>query len=364
MAQNKHYRRKSRTSPMKIFKRTLLTIGTFLLMLLIAVFSAGMMITHGPSESLCKMLVISAKQASATKWAPHLFLSNSRVEAIMKESEKVNVDAVDEDDIANNKKTDSIKTDDNGLKLIFFTKPRFKGYLLIIEDASRIKVGVSSENFSTAVKGLRIFELVSKYNCLAAINGGEFSDPGGQGSGAAPMGITYSFGKRVWSDSYNRTFIGFTNDNKLICTEGMTVKQAEDLGIRDGVCFQTGNVLIDSKNGKVNLYYKDNNTGTSQRTAIGQTKDGAVLMLVTDGRTADSIGATRNEVIDILVSYGAVSAGMLDGGSSAMLYYRNYFDVYNIDKSTLDEYQLQGLVNKYKAFVPPRKIPTYFIVTD
>ena len=65
-----------------------------------------------------------------------------------------------------------------------------------------------------------------------------------------------------------------------------------------------------------------------------------------------------------MVSYGAVSAGMLDGGSSAMLYYRNYFDVYNVDKSSLDEYQLKGLVNKYKAFVPPRTIPTFFIVTE
>ena len=238
--------------------------------------------------------------------------------------------------------------------------------MLIIEDASRVKVGVSSDNFKSAVRGMRIFDIAEKYKCLAAINGGEFSDVGGQGSGAAPMGITYSFGKKVWGDGLRRTFIGFDKENKLICTEGMTENQANELGIRDGVSFQTGNVLIDSQNGKVKLYYADNNTGTSQRTAIGQCKDGTVLMLVTDGRTAASIGATRNEIIDILVSYGAVSAGMLDGGSSAMLYYRNYFDIYKdeVDKSSLDEYQLEGLVNKYKAFVPPRTIPTYFIVTE
>ena len=359
------YRRKRRIGPGVIVKRILLTFFTFLLMVIIAVFAACFMITHGPSESLCKMLVISAEQASATKWAPYLFLSKAKVNAIMEESKKVNVDEVDENALADNDKTKEIEKDDNGLKLVFITKPRFKGYLLIIDDPARVKVGISSENFKSAVRGKRIFEIAEKYKCLAAINGGEFSDVGGQGSGAAPMGLTYSFGKKVWRDSLRRTFIGFNGENRLICTEGMSEAQAEELGIRDGVSFQTGNVLIDSENGKVKLYYADNNTGTSQRTAIGQCKDGTVLMLVTDGRTAASIGATRNDVIDILVSYGAVSAGMLDGGSSAMLYYRNYFNIYDeVDKSSLDEYQLQGLVNKYKAFVPPRTIPTYFIVTE
>ena len=59
-----------------------------------------------------------------------------------------------------------------------------------------------------------------------------------------------------------------------------------------------------------------------------------------------------------------IIAGMLDGGSSAMMYYRNYFDKYSIDKSQLDSYQLKGLVNRYKAFTNPRRIPTYFIVSE
>lgn len=360
---SKHIRSQKKNTGI-IIKRILLMFVTVLIMLLVTVFSAGMMITHGPSESLCNMLVISAKQASATKWAPYLFLSKSKVDSIMKESKTVNVDVVDESAYSDNNSADIIESDDNGLKLIFFTKPRFKAYLLIVDDPARVKVGISSENFSSAQRGARIFDIAKKYNCVAAINGGEFADAGGQGSGAQPMGITYSGGKKVWSDSLKRTFIGFNNDNKLIATEGMTEQKAKELDIRDGVSFQNGNVLIDSENGKVKLYYADNDTGTSQRTAIGQRKDGTVLMLVTDGRSADSIGATRNEVIDILVSYGAVSAAMLDGGSSAMLYYRNYFDIYDVDKSRLDEYQLKGLVNKYKAFVSPRTIPTYFIVTE
>ena len=47
-----------------------------------------------------------------------------------------------------------------------------------------------------------------------------------------------------------------------------------------------------------------------------------------------------------------------------MMYYRNYFDKYSVDKSQLDPYQLKGLVNRYKAFTNPRRIPTYFIVSE
>jgi hypothetical protein len=84
---------------------------------------------------------------------------------------------------------------------------------------------------------------------------------------------------------------------------------------------------------------------------------------LTDGRTAASLGATHNDIIDVMVGYGAVTAGMLDGGSSAMMYYRDWYTKYNVDVNTLDENQRKGMVNKFKAFTPPRFIPTYFMVT-
>ena len=143
----------------------------------------------------------------------------------------------------------------------------------------------------------------------------------------------------------------------------MTRSEADALGIRDAVSFQTGNVLITNDNENVTLYYSENNVGMAQRTAIGQRADGAVILLVTDGRSASSLGATKNDLIDLMVSEGAVVAGMLDGGSSAMMYYRDYYTKYNIDTAGLDEYQKQGLTNKYKAFTKPRYIPTYFLVT-
>ncbi len=344
--------------------RSLISLGTAVAMLLVTVISAALMICYGPSKSLRNMTVIMAKEASATKWIPTLFLPASTVNSIIEESEKVNVDVISTDDFAATDNPDEWEDAIDGMKLIYLKETKFKGYLLLIRDPKRVTVGVSSENYSSATAGARIFDIAAKYGCVAAINGGEFADAGGQGTGAAPMGLTYSGGKNVWNDGLKRTFMGFDKDDRLVVREGMTKAEADKLGIRDAVSFQTGNVLIQQNGEDIKLFKADSDTGTAQRTAIGQRADGTVIMLVTDGRSVDSIGATRNDVIDLMVSYGAVNAGMLDGGSSAMLYYRNYFDKYQIDKSQLDPYQQKGLVNRYKAFTNPRRIPTYFIVSE
>lgn len=73
--------------------------------------------------------------------------------------------------------------------------------------------------------------------------------------------------------------------------EGMTKAEADKLGIRDAVSFQTGNVLIQQNGEDIKLFHADSDTGTAQRTAIGQRADGTVILLVTDGRSVDSIGA-------------------------------------------------------------------------
>ena len=63
-----------------------------------------------------------------------------------------------------------------------------------------------------------------------------------------------------------------------------------------------------------------------------------------------------------MVNYGAICAGMLDGGSSSLMYYEDYYTKYGIDENTLDQYQKKGLVNRYKAFTTPRRMPTYICV--
>ena len=119
-----------------------------------------------------------------------------------------------------------------------------------------------------------------------------------------------------------------------------TAEQAKELNIRDGCEF--GPVLI--MNGVVNQEAHNANSGYNPRTAIGQRSDGAVLLLVIDGRQVSSLGATYQDLVDVMLSYGAVNACNLDGGSSSIMYYEGKY------------------LNNGVAVTGSRKIPTAIVV--
>ena len=89
---------------------------------------------------------------------------------------------------------------------------------------------------------------------------------------------------------------------------------------------------------------KGQSSGLNPRTAIGQRADGAVLLLVIDGRQASSLGATYADMINVLLEFDAVNAANLDGGSSSMMYYNGEY------------------LNKGVMLTGSRKLPTAFIV--
>lgn len=344
----------------------LVAVVSFVLFFVIFVFASVGLVAHGPSETVRDLLVQSAMQASATKWVPYVFLPAETVDGIINKSEEVVQDIVSLEDYSSDTNSE-INEDEwanakDGMIFETVSGSTFKAYVLLVKDPSRVFCGTSTDDFSNSKAGVDVFQAAERYGAIACINAGEFLDNGGHGSGYAPLGLTYSQGKCVYRDTTPKTFMGFDNENRLIVREGMTEAEADELGIRDAVCFQNNNTLIQKEGDNIILSYEDGNAGTSQRTAIGQREDGTVILIVTDGRSASSLGATHNDMIDLMVSYGAVTAGMLDGGSSAMMYYEDYYTKYGYDVSKLDEYQKMGLVNNYKAFTEPRKIPTFFMV--
>lgn len=380
--------KKQRRRASVVVGRIVLVIFTVIFILIFALVALCRTLVTGPSETIRDQLVLSAMQASATKWLPGLFLDDELVAEICARSEEVQPETIPMGVLGSNNNNNGAETGDNsgqntpndpqpgdtpdtpdewanaidGMIYKTYTGPTFKAYILIVNDPSRVYVGTSSD-YKSGKTGIRMFDIVEREGAIAAINAGEFEDVGGQGTGNNPIGLTYSRGKCVWDDNKKRTFIGFDDNGILHAVESITKSQADALGIRDAVSFQTGNVLITNDGEAVTLYRSEGNIGMAQRTAIAQRADGAVILVVTDGRTASSLGATRNDMIDLLVSEGAVVAGMLDGGSSTMMYYKDYYKKYDIDTSGLDEYQLQGLTNRYKAFTKPRRMPTYFLVS-
>ncbi len=191
----------------------------------------------------------------------------------------------------------------------------FRGKLLKIKDPSRVYIGVSGP-LGGDKPGKKIEEMVKSYGAIAGVNASGFDDPNGMGNGGTPLGLVISQGE--WAFGYDwMTYevVGFDKKNKLHCGY-MTGAQAKELNLRDAASF--GPILI-SDGVKLNTSAKW--SGYNPRTVIGQTEDGTVLLLLIEGRQISSIGATYDDAADLMLEYGAVNAGNMDGGASSVMVY-------------------------------------------
>lgn len=203
--------------------------------------------------------------------------------------------------------------ENNDYKIIEISEKKYDGYLVAVYDPSRVKTVVTA---NIGKSGQYLTTMAKNNDALIAINGGGFDDPNFNSTGGSPLGITVSDGKYATSKIYNGPggVIGFTEEDKLVLGK-MTISESKKQGIRDAVTF--GPFLI--VNGKSAEVLGNGGWGTAPRTAIGQRKDGIVLFLVLDGRTASKPGADMDDLIEIMENYGAYNAANLDGGTSSVL---------------------------------------------
>lgn len=211
------------------------------------------------------------------------------------------------------------KDPDNDLyKLIEIKGSSYQGYLVVLYDPSKISIATTKY---LGVRGEDILTVSKRENAVIAMNAGGFYDPDWNSNGALPHGTVISNGKVV-SDYIDARmgggFICFTNENKLVLGK-MSKEAAVNMGCRDAVEF--GPYLI--VNGKSSFINGNGGWGIAPRTAIGQRKDGIVLMLVINGRIPSSIGASMRDLTEIMENYGAYNAANLDGGSSTELVIKN-----------------------------------------
>ena len=201
-------------------------------------------------------------------------------------------------------------------KMIEVSGKGYSGYLVAIYDPSRVSV-VTAKNFGKS--GEYLVDMAKENQAIVAINGGGFIDENGLGTGAEVSGIVIRDSKILNYGSGSGSLIGFTKENKLYLGKVKSAKDAIDLGIRDAVEF--GPFLI--VNGEASKVVGNGGYGRHPRTVIGQRKDGVVLFLVIDGRRIDCIGADMDDLISIMLRYGAYNAANLDGGNSSALVIQN-----------------------------------------
>ena len=308
-------------------KKNVKKVLLVLVILAIIGVSTGGFLLYGPYSGFRDWLITTAMTTMTHQYFATWFYDDETIKASLAKNkvEEVNEitntntivinNTVEETVYENEYERAVLEKDPNNddYKIIEINGKGYSGYLAVIYDPSRIKT-VYTKKLGTSGQYLK--QMAKDNDALIAINGGGFEDPNFNSNGADPLGITFSGGKLITSKTWRGTggLIGFTEDNKLVLGK-MTVKQAQEMKVRDGVTF--GPFLI--INGKKSTILGNGGWGTAPRTAIGQRKDGIVLFLVIDGRTVTKPGANMNDLIEIMENYGAYNAANLDGGTSSAM---------------------------------------------
>lgn len=197
-----------------------------------------------------------------------------------------------------------VDEDGDGYILVDVKGKGYTGHMLIVLDPTRVFVGAGGE-------GQTLDQIVARTGAIGGINGGAFEDQDGTGTGRSPEGLTIIDGQLIEAgQGLRESFVGFDADG-VMHVGYYNFRDALEAGIVSGVSFYPP--LI------VNGVPQEVISGINPRTAIGQRADGAVLMLVVDGRQLSSSGCTYMDLVDIMVDFGAVNAMNLDGGSSTVM---------------------------------------------
>lgn len=301
-----------------------------------SLFTLGVMafafIFYGPWDGFRNFWITSAMTTMNHQYLATWFYSDKTIQKVLASNSVEEVDEATNPDLVQlrhysdktiykNEYDKEVLTRDEGndlYKVIEIKGASYQGYLVVLYDPSKISIATTAY---LGVRGQDILTVSKRENAIIAMNAGGFYDPDWNSNGALPHGTVISNGKVVSDYEDARMgggFICFTNENKLVLSK-MSKEEALNIGCRDAVEF--GPYLI--VNGKSSFINGNGGWGIAPRSAIGQRKDGIVLMLVINGRIPTSIGASMRDLTEIMERYGAYNASNLDGGSSTELVIKN-----------------------------------------
>lgn len=320
------------------------------LLLVIALYGVMYVLAKGPSPTARNLFVMSVRETSAIGFLADIFLTKEEIAEIEAGREVEEYAQTDTSLITIAKpEGDSPKTgpvadewglideDGDGIIVEAVKGEGYSGYMMVVLDPSRVIMGSVPKSYGA--RGYTVAEMVEQFDAVAGMNAGGFVDPDGAGDGSVPDSLVVYEGQIYYAGSGTRQgFVGLDADH-ILHVGNLTAEEIRQRNIEYGVSF--GPVLI--SNGEVVLP-ESITSGLNPRTAIGQRSDGAILLLVIDGRQVISIGASLWDLVDIFQKYGAVNACNLDGGSSTLMWYQGDY------------------INNCASVIGIRPVPTTFLV--
>jgi len=329
----------------KVVKRTLLVLLITILFVLITLLITMKLICSNISQSAKELFATTILETGQVKFLAKMYLSDEEIQEVLNKntiqamSTEVDTSLIETNtNLANSSAEEGF--DQNGIKLEEISGNTFFAKMLIIKDPSQVSVGTT---YPWSEYGKELDKLVESTGAIAGVNGGLYYSYGNKGG--KPLGVVVSGGQIQFNKPQEYKglhLIGIDESNilRIINIEGKSASQVENLineeKIRDAVTFQEES--SDANNHFVKLIINGEERqvdgsggGANPRTAIGQRADGAILLLVTDGRgSSGHLGATVSDLIRIMKKYGAVNAANLDGGSSSCMYYNGQYEMSSV----------------------------------
>ena len=331
---------------LRVLGRVLAILLETLVLTAAVLLGAVYILEKGPSPAARDLFVMSVRETSAIGFLAELFLSPEEIAAIENKPEEAVYVPTDTSLINFPRKEEKpegpvadewglMDEDGDGIIVEPVKGLGYSGFMMVILDPSRVTLGTVPDTYGE--DGYTVAEMVERFDAVAGINAGGFEDPNGAGNGSLPNTLVVSEGEIYYPEKGVKDgFVGFDSSH-ILHVGKLTPEEIREKDIRSGVCF--GPVLV--ANGEPCDLAA---SGVNPRTAIGQRSDGAVLMLVIDGRQVISLGATHQDMIDIFLQYGAVNACNLDGGSSSLMWYQGDY------------------INNCASVIGIRPVPTAFLV--
>lgn len=311
-------------------KKSVLALLIFSIVLVLGVISY-VTVVFGNIPFIVKWRNIWIETAMTTdqhKWLATWFFPDSLIDKVMEA--QVDIKDISVTDIYGNQSSDVLGQEnlvvgekdkfgntvyandlEENIVILEIKKSNFTGKLVLVDDPSRVFLGATDYKGS---RGEFICDYLEKENAVVGVNASGFVDKGGVSLGGEITGQCVSKGEYWGTYSSLYTLVGFDENDRLVVGG---IEDWKEYNIRDGFQYRP-TLILDGKK----VVEDSAGWGLQPRTVIGQCQNGVVLMLVVDGRQVGySIGATMEDCADILLQYGAVTAGACDGGSSSVIGY-------------------------------------------
>lgn len=183
-----------------------------------------------------------------------------------------------------------------------------------VSDASYLKTALAQNTYGRNIK--EATSTIAKDNqAILAINGDFY---GFRSSGyVIRNGNLY---RQSGEESQEDLVIDENGDFSIVDEYDVSAQELLDSGVQQVLSFgptlvENGEIVVDTS-AEVGQSMSSN-----PRTAIGQVAENHYVMVVSDGRTDESVGLSLYQLAEVLQQAGAKTAYNLDGGGSSTLYF-------------------------------------------